>query len=109
MQNIDPNDITLERLSSLSGTLAGRYAKYQALEQSIVRQLQEDGFNPQEIGAVAGSKFNYIMQLGGQAYMGAHTTDGVAIMQTWINALLDATGKCEVSIGDYIDELIELN
>ena len=109
MQNIDPNDITLERLSSLSGTLAGRYAKYQALEQSIARQLQEDGFNPQEIGAVAGSKFNYIMQLGGQAYMGAHTTDGVAIMQTWINALLDATGKCEVSIGDYIDELIELN
>ena len=109
MQTIDPNDITLERLSSLSGTLANRLAKYQELEQSVARQLQADGLNPQELGAVANSKYNYIMQLGGQAYMGAHTADGVAIMQTWITALLDATGKWEVNISDYIDELIEVN
>ena len=89
--------------------LANRFAKYQELEQSVARQLQADGLNPQELGAVANSKYNYIMQLGGQAYMGAHTADGVAIMQTWITALLDATGKCEVNISDYIDELIEVN
>ena len=109
MQNIDPNDTTLERLSSLSGQLASRFSKYQELEQSLVRQIQEQGLNPNEVAALAGSKFNYIMQLGGQAYIGAHTADGVAIMQSWITALLDATEGCEEKISNFIDELIEIN